>query len=597
MPKSFDPARVAAPPETDIVRAIFDGLTETESKTLKAIPSIAVSWTSSEDNRIWKFKLRKNAKWSNGSEVTAKDFVDSWKRLLALGEKTSHRELLKNIVGFESETPTNKKEKIEQEKRLDRKKDETSKTKEKTENLSVNRNLSFRESPKNETANSEIEGVPEKTVKPENKVVSKTGKHFGVRAIGDYELEVSLKNPDREFPKLVAHPIFRPVYDSGKDFESDKLSADIVTNGAFVVSSLDENGVVLERSDHYWNRRAVKLERVHFVPAKDADSALKAYRDGRVDAVTNADFEPLVLKLLTPYIDFHRTTHGALNFYEFNREKAPFNDRRVREALAISIDRKRLSEDEMDGATKPAFNFLPHKSKNRKSKFVRNIEKAKNFMKKAGFENGKEFPRIRLVINRNNIQQRIAKAVAKMWKQHLNVDTEIITMEKKELEIAKNKGDFDLIRRGVVLPTPDETANMLSLFKPEKTKKNTKRIKKSIEKDDKKPDLENGTNRNEEHDQTVSTRSDEPASTTEDTEHDNEDKSGALLVDIGGNDFILTEEEAIKKVPAIPLFFSSSYSLVKPYVVGFEMNTLDAPSLKEIQIDIQWQPEKSDAGE
>ncbi len=290
MPKSFDPARVAAPPETDIVRAIFDGLTETESKTLKAIPSIATSWTSSDDNKIWKFKLRKNAKWSNGSNVTAEDFVVYWKRLLALGEKTAHRDLLKNIVGFEEGKPKEKKDKTAREKSSDEiQKGESNADKESGE-LIEKRTASFRESPENETANSELEADPEKIVKPEIKVISKEKKQIGVKAISDYELEVSLKNPDKELPKLVAHPVFRPVYNGGKGFESEKLSANIITNGAFFVSSISENGVVLERADHYWNRRAVKLKRVRFVPAKDADSALKAYREGKVDAVTNADF-------------------------------------------------------------------------------------------------------------------------------------------------------------------------------------------------------------------------------------------------------------------------------------------------------------------
>ncbi len=102
MPKSFDPAKASAPPETDIVRAIYDGLTEIEPKALKAIPAIAHKWSSSEDYKTWTFELRQDAKWSNGEKVTAKDFVRSWKRLAEMGEEVSHHELLKNIVGMKS---------------------------------------------------------------------------------------------------------------------------------------------------------------------------------------------------------------------------------------------------------------------------------------------------------------------------------------------------------------------------------------------------------------------------------------------------------------------------------------------------------------
>ena len=101
MPKSFDPALASAPPETDVVRAIYEGLTDTNPKTLETIPAIAVNWASSEDNKIWTFKLRRDAKWSNGEQVTAEDFVRSWKRLKEMGDKVSHYKLLNNIVGMQ----------------------------------------------------------------------------------------------------------------------------------------------------------------------------------------------------------------------------------------------------------------------------------------------------------------------------------------------------------------------------------------------------------------------------------------------------------------------------------------------------------------
>ena len=100
MPKSFDPARAAAAPETDIVRSISEGLTEIDSQTLKERPAVAEKWSSSKDLRVWTFQLRKDARWSNGKRVTAYDFVSSWQRLVDLGDKTVHRDLFRNIVGM-----------------------------------------------------------------------------------------------------------------------------------------------------------------------------------------------------------------------------------------------------------------------------------------------------------------------------------------------------------------------------------------------------------------------------------------------------------------------------------------------------------------
>ena len=571
LPKSFDPAEAAAPPETDIVRAVYEGLTDTESKTLNAIPSIAVTWAASEDSRTWTFKLRRDAKWSNGKLVTAKDFVRSWARLAEMGDSVTHHELLKNIVGM----------RVLQDKHVHKDQDVFSMSTTQQPPIAEATEQVVEQASESTNDSSLNTDDPEPTRENKQDDSKPTGasdreiRKLGVKAVNDFELEVKLIQPDKEFPKLVAHPVFRPVYANGKEFSKDKLNPKAITNGAFRISSVTKGGITLKKSDSYWNRTKVKLEKVRFVPTKDADSALEAYRNGRVDAVTNAQFEPLALKLLTPYDDFKRITHSALNLYEFNRQKAPFNDRRVREALAISIERKRLTEDEMDGATKPANTYLPFQSSGRPTTFALNSKKAKDLLEKAGFPNGEDFPKVRLVINRNNIQQRIAKSVAKMWEKELNIETEIVVKELSEIEDAKREGDFDILRRGVVLPTSDETANMLAIFKPT-------RVKGKPTADKRRNDAKHSSDKPGKSNTDLSESQDPPKDETENEE---------LVIDLGVEQYILTEDEALIEVPGIPLYFPTSYSLVKPYVRGFEMNTLDAPSLKEIEIDNDWQPD------
>ncbi len=299
------------------------------------------------------------------------------------------------------------------------------------------------------------------------------------------------------------------------------------------------------------------------------------------------DFEPLALKLLTPFDDFRRTPHGAINFYEFNRRKPPFDDRRVREALAISIERERLTENEMEGATEPALSFMP--SDGDGTKLTQDAEKAKNILSEAGFPNGENFPTIKLVVNRNNVQQRIARSVAKMWKENLNIKTEIVVKEPAEIETARKTGDFDMLRRGVVIPTSDETANMLAIFAPRKEVKETANKKdapagesKTAEKTPNDKSVQEKLNGDELQIQTFETL-------TPETGVD-------ILVEYldETSEAILTEEQAIIELPAIPLYFPTSYSLVKPYVIGFEINSLDAPSLKDVRIDNNWQPFKTE---
>jgi oligopeptide transport system substrate-binding protein len=100
MPKSFDPALAAAAPETDIVRALFEGLTDIDPRTLREKPAVAEKWTASEDLKTWTFFLRSDAKWSNGEPVTAHDFVRSWTRLAKMGAGVPHRTLFYNIEGL-----------------------------------------------------------------------------------------------------------------------------------------------------------------------------------------------------------------------------------------------------------------------------------------------------------------------------------------------------------------------------------------------------------------------------------------------------------------------------------------------------------------
>src|SRR5919202_1127343 len=99
LPKVFDPARAAAPPDTDAVRALFEGLTDYEPGTLRPAPAVATSWEPADGGRRWTFHLREDARWTNGDPVTAQDFVRSWRRTLGLGERAPHAALLSNIEG------------------------------------------------------------------------------------------------------------------------------------------------------------------------------------------------------------------------------------------------------------------------------------------------------------------------------------------------------------------------------------------------------------------------------------------------------------------------------------------------------------------
>jgi len=524
-PKSLDPAKASAAPETDIARALYEGLTDLNPKTLDAIPAAAEKWEASEDQRIWKFHLRGDAVWSNGKKLRAQDFVRSWKRLLELGDETAHKELLANIRGLEKKGASAPDPKAP--------------------------DFIPTLTPNPVNANSANTQMP--AASPTN---SPDAAAEGVVAESETILRVELVHPDKDFPKLVSHPIFRPVFEGEK--EDPKQAT--VTNGPFRLSSLNADGVVLDRSETYWDRESVKLERVSFVAAATPEKALEAYRTGKIDAVSNAEFSPAALKLLEPFDDFRRTTYNALNFYEINIEKAPFSDRRVRQALAMAIEREKLTEGELQGTTRPADRFLPAGSGS-DTRLSSDLSRARSLLEDIGYPDGEGFPVIRLLVNRNDTQQRIARSVAQMWKQNLGIETEIVVKETAELDAARTLGDYDVIRRGVVLPTADETANLLSIFGPRVT------VPASGPAGTPDPGIE------------FRRGNSNSGPSAEDAEPTESSVAAGPIV---------TENDALYELRAIPLYFPTSYSLVKPYVKGFDANALDAPSLKTVEIDPNW---------
>ena len=536
LPKTVDPALVAAAPDIDVSRAIFEGLTDLDPATLEPVAAIAESWIPENDFRTWRFTLREEAKWSNGTKMTAADFVRSWRRVAELGEKAPHRDLMGNIVGFSKTPPADTTEAADETGLLDIVQDEqVSPTPESTATPSPGPSGS----PQAPAPNS-----------PEKKA------EFGVVAIDDRTLQVTLIRPDKDLPKLVAHPIFRPVPAKSGSLDLSKNVQQIVTSGPFRVASAGHDGVVLDREQNYWDLASVKIDRVRFVPTQNPEKALEAYRNGEVDVVTNSAFSPAAVKLLEPYEDFRRTSYAALNFYELNTNRVPFNDRSIREALAIAIERENLTEGELGGSTRPAYSFTPFSPGGAKL-LVSDAARARELLESAGYPNGEGFPVIRLLVNRNETQQRIAKAVARMWKANLNIETEIVVMEPDQLAAAKEAGDFDAIRKGVVMPTPNETANFMAMFRSE-------------------ADVEaewSGTNGRSEF------GSASPTPLPQQPE-------GADGVD--DSELFLTEESALFELPGIPLYFPTSYSLVKPYVKGFDVNSLDAPLLKRVEIDSTW---------
>jgi len=146
----------------------------------------------------------------------------------------------------------------------------------------------------------------------------------------------------------------------------------------------------------------------------------------------------------------------------------------------------------------------------------------------------------------------IAEAIASMWQEILNIETEIIVKGWDEYEQAIRAGEYDLVRRGVVMQTTDELTNIRTIFQL----------------DNQPPELPANK-------QAPSTNSNEKSPVAQ--------QPTPRIIE--------SEIEALKELRAIPLYFASSHALVKPYVTGFDTNLLDLPSLKHVRIDTDWKLE------
>ncbi len=584
LPKVFDPALASASPDLDAVRALYEGLTDYDPQTRAVVPGVAQRWEASADKREWTFYLRKNAKWSNGDTVTAFDFVHSWRRVQTMGALAPYNKLFENIKGGlpapnTSETPA-------------------------PAVIPATPTPAIATLP----VPPQVAGLPSApplTVPAPSPAAAKALPELGVSASSDFVFKVHLQQPSTDFPQLVAHPVFSPVHKSLGLLEVAANAGKLVTNGAFhLTAESTATQVVLEKAPEYWNAAVVTLPRVRFVAVADAETALTLYRGGDLDIVTNANFAPLALKLLTPYKDFRRSTYAALTYYQFNPERAPFDNIKVRTALALAIDRERLVADALDGLNEPADTFLTdlnasdkvamggsessnkEKSKNTAAGQDKNksltagpvlplkydATRAQTLLAEGGFPGGANFPLIRLLINRNDQQKQVARAVAAMWQRELGIKTEIVSKNWDEYQAALQSTDYDMARRSVVLPTTDETTNLHLLFAPPETHAK-------------------GTPA------PLATPSPEFAATPV------TEIAGASAVATPtpeGNVSVApaptpfppftTETAALTDIPAVPLYFASSYSLVKPYVIGFNTDVLDAPALNRVYLDTAWQP-------
>ncbi|MED1508859.1 peptide ABC transporter substrate-binding protein [Bacillus proteolyticus] len=269
-------------------------------KDNKPIPAAAESSTKSEDGKKYTFKLRKDAKWSNGAPVTAKDFVYGWQRLLDKNTAAEYAFIAYYIKNAEA---INKGEKPATE--------------------------------------------------------------LGAKAVDDYTLEVELEKPVPYFLNLLAFPSYYPLNEKFVKEKGDKfgLEADTtVYNGPFVMSSWKhEQGWQLKKNDKYWDNKTVKLEEINYSVVKEVATKVNLYDTGSIDfTLLSGEF---VDKYKSNKDEYGEYAESSTFFLRLNQKRngqdTPLKSKKLREAIALSVDKKGLANVILNNGSKATDQLVP----------------------------------------------------------------------------------------------------------------------------------------------------------------------------------------------------------------------------------------------
>ncbi len=391
-PESLDPHFVQGTWENRIVGNMFLGLT-TEDPFASPIPGAAESWTISDDGKTYTFKLRDHS-WSDGTPVTAGDFEYSLRRILLPETAAEYASLLFPIANAEQ----------------------------------VN----------------------------SGKAASET---LGVRAIDDKTLEVKLVGPTPYFLEQLTHytafPVPRHLVE--KHGQAWTKPENIAVNGPYTLKNWVPNDqVVLTKNEKFYDAANLKIDTVIYSPQEDRTAVQKRFRAGEIDWASDFSsdqFEWLKSNLaeetrVAPYLGIY--------YYPMNMREPPFDDKRVRQALSMAINREIITDKVLKTGEVPAYSFVPPGAGGYGNPSMVNwmdmpyaarVEKAKSLLKEAGYDAGNPL-KFTLSYNTSENHKRIAVAVASMWKQQLGVETELFNSEVKVHYSSLNSAKFSIARAG-----------------------------------------------------------------------------------------------------------------------------------------------------
>lgn len=394
-PQGLDPHIVTGVPEHHVIQALFEGLVVKNPYTLEIEPGIAESWDISEDGRIYTFHIRNDATWSNGDPITAEDFRWSWERALnpALGNLYNY--MLFPVVNAQA------------------------------------------------FAEGQITDFDQ----------------VGARAIDEQTFEVQLNEPTPYILQLFDHYATFPVHrDTIEAFgsASDRFSqwarvGNIVTSGAFELAEWELNSHIrVEKRQSYWDSENVDLNAIVFYPTENTTTEERMFRDGQLHRTSTVPLDKVAGYLADDPESIEIAPYIGSYYYMINITEPPFDDVRIRKALAMSVDRDLLVDTILDGIVDPAYGIVPPGTLgyNPPKLFDYDPEAARALLAEAGYPNGEGFPAFDILYNTSEDHRKIAVAIQQMWAQNLGVGVNLVNQEWKVYLATQENMNYQVSRRG-----------------------------------------------------------------------------------------------------------------------------------------------------
>lgn len=400
-PKTLDPGLNGAADGGDVINNTHEGLVREQQG--KVIPGMAESWELSDGGRTVTFSIRKDAKWSDGSPLTAEDFVYSWKRAIDPATASEYSWLWQytNVVG----------------------------------------------------AYDAVQGEG-------------SLEDVGIRAVDDSTLEVKLITPTNYFVSLTSFyhfaPVKRSAVEAGPEGAWAKDAELYVSNGPFVLTAYAiGDGLTLEKNEHYWNAENVKLDRLEVKFIEDTATAYTAYQSGDFDYIhANSVPSSEIPKLVAENPEFYIFPLLGTYYYNFNLDLELWRDERVRRALTLAIDREQITEVLSRGNV-PAAGFVPPGFPDHQVRDFfetagtygiptddSGIAEAQRLLAEAGYPGGEGFPEFVMMYNTAEGHKLVAEMMQEMFKTNLGITTTLENQEWAVFQDTRREGDFELSRGG-----------------------------------------------------------------------------------------------------------------------------------------------------